>query len=446
MGLRLFGTDGVRGTANTELSPLLASKLGSSSALVLRRKHNDAKILIGRDTRISGDLLESALAAGICSMGVDIYLVGIIPTPGVAYLTRMINADAGVVISASHNPMKDNGIKFFGPDGYKLPDDMEKEIENNIDGFEDFHRPSGAGIGRMYRVHDLCADYVNYIQSTFPYRLDGFKIAIDCSNGSFSEFAPRLLSSLGAELVVINADPNGININDRCGSLYPAGLQEAVTSSNANIGIAFDGDGDRAILVDEKGRIVDGDRVMALTAIHKKKHDDLPNNAVVATVMSNMGLEAALASNGINLVRTKVGDRYVAEEMVKTGISIGGEKSGHIIFSDYSTTGDGMITALQVLRVMIEDGKPLSQLADQMTEFPQVLLNIPVRNKDGWEKVPSIMDAIKRGEQMLAGNGRIYVRASGTESIIRVMAEGPNLPELEEIAGSVAAVLKEELG
>lgn len=443
---RLFGTDGVRGTANTELSPLLALKLGSASALVLRRKHKGAKILIGRDPRISGDILESAMAAGICSMGVDVHLAGVIPTPAVSYLTRQMNADAGVVISASHNPMKDNGIKFFGSDGYKLPDEVELEIENNIESFNDFHRPKGADVGRMYHTHDLAFSYLDYVRSTFPFRLDGMKIALDCSNGALSEFAPGLFTSLGAELVVANAEPDGININESCGSLYPRKLQDMVTSHNACLGMAFDGDGDRAILADEEGRTVDGDHVMAICAIHRAAQGKLPLNSVVATVMSNIGLEVALRDRGISLLRTKVGDRYVSDEMRKSGASIGGEKSGHLIFAEYSVTGDGLITALQALKTMIETNKPLSALADQMREYPQLLINIPVTKKTGWEKIPAISDIIRLGEEQLAGRGRVLVRASGTERLIRVMAEGPDLTELEQITSSICAVIKSEIG
>lgn len=442
---KLFGTDGVRGTANIELSPLLALKLGSSSALVLRRKHKGAKILIGRDPRISGDILESAMAAGICSMGVDVYLTGVIPTPAVSYLTKQINADAGVVISASHNPMKDNGIKFFGSDGYKLPDEIESEIEQNLENFDDFNRPKGADVGRMYHSHDLGFRYLDHIKDSIPLDLSGLKIVLDCSNGALSEYAPLLFNSLGAETVITNCEPDGININENCGSLYPKKLQDTVKKHGASIGMAFDGDGDRAILVDEKGRTVDGDHVMAICSIHFAAKGQLPHNSVVATVMSNIGLEAALRDKGISLVRTKVGDRYVSDEMRKSGVVIGGEKSGHLIFSDFSTTGDGLITALQVMKTMLESGKPLSELADQMKEYPQLLINIPVKNKNNWETIPSISDIIKKGEESLAGKGRVFVRASGTERLIRVMAEGPDINELEQITSMISNVIKNEL-
>ncbi|MHB1458910.1 MAG: phosphoglucosamine mutase [Armatimonadota bacterium] len=443
---KLFGTDGVRGTANAELSPLLALKLGSASALVLRRKHKGAKILIGRDPRISGDILESAMAAGICSMGVDVYLTGIISTPAVSFLTKLINADAGVVISASHNPMKDNGIKFFGSDGYKLPDEIESEIENNLEGFDDFHRPKGADVGRMYHSHDLAFKYLDHIKDSIPLDLSGLKIVLDCANGALSEFAPILFTSLGAEIFPTNCEPDGININENCGSLYPKKLQDVVLKYKAHIGLAFDGDGDRAIMVDEKGRTVDGDHVMAICAIHLAEKGMLRNNSVVATVMSNIGLEAALRDKKILLIRTKVGDRYVSDEMRKSDISIGGEKSGHLIFSDYSATGDGLITALQVLKTMLESAKPLSELADQMKEYPQLLINIPVKTMSNWEKNPAISEIIKQGEISLAGKGRVFVRASGTERLIRVMAEGPDLNELEKITSMISNVVRTELG
>ncbi|MHB0999331.1 MAG: phosphoglucosamine mutase [Armatimonadota bacterium] len=442
---KLFGTDGIRGVANTELSPLLALKVGSSSAYLLHRGHKDAKILIGRDSRISGDILESAMASGICSVGVDVYLTGIIPTPAVAYLTSYIKADAGVVISASHNPMKDNGIKFFGPDGYKLPDDVESEIEANLSSFDDLPRPKGADVGRMYHTHDLELKYLEHLKSTFPHRLDGMKIVLDCANGAVYEVAPQLFTDLGAEIIVINDKPNGTNINHNCGSQHPKDLQNLVLANNAQIGMAFDGDGDRAILVDEKGRVVDGDHVMAITGIHQSSLNALPHNSIVATVMSNMGLEVALKERGISLIRSAVGDRYVSDEMLKSGVIIGGEKSGHLIFSRYSTTGDGLITGLQALTTMIESGKALGDLADQMQEFPQLLINIPVKNKNNWESIPEIVDSIKRGETQLSGIGRVFVRASGTEKLIRVMAEGPDLKDLESITSDICDSIKLQL-
>jgi phosphoglucosamine mutase len=444
---KLFGTDGVRGVANTELSALLALKLGSASAYVLRRRHEGAKMLIGRDTRISGDILESAMAAGICALGVNVHLAGVVPTPAVAFLAREMKADAGIVISASHNPMRDNGIKFFAGDGYKLDDQIEEEIEQYVSEYDRLPYPEGAGVGRMYRTHeDLICKYRNHLLSIMRYSLSGMKMVLDCANGAVYEIAPWLFTELGADITVINANPDGLNINDKCGSLYPEKLQELVRSQGAQVGMAFDGDGDRAILVDENGNIVDGDHVMAICALHLARQNRLPHRSIVATVMSNIGLEIALSREGVSLIRTKVGDRYVSDEMRRTGIVIGGEKSGHVIFAEHSTTGDGMVTALQVLNIMVETGKPLSELASQMEEFPQVLVNVRVRTKDDWESVPGIREAIDSAEARLAGRGRVLVRASGTEKLIRVMAEGPDRAELDQIVGEIADVIRQTLG
>jgi phosphoglucosamine mutase len=443
---KYFGTDGVRGIANTELSAELSLKLGAASAFVLRRKHEGAKILIGRDPRISGDILESAMASGICSMGVDVHLAGVIPTPAVAFLAQSMHADAGVVISASHNPMRDNGIKFFGENGFKLPDEIESEIEQHVDAFDALPRPSGDGVGRMYREHDLLDLYLDHLRRCFTHRLDGMNIVLDCANGAAFEAAPRLFAELGADTTVINDQPNGININLNCGSLHTQSLKKLVIETGAPVGMAFDGDADRSILIDEKGRTVDGDHVMAICALHLARQGRLPHNKVVATVMSNIGLEIALKREGIELLRTSVGDRYVSDELRRTGATIGGEKSGHLIFTEYSTTGDGIVTALQVLNVMIETGKPLSELVDQMVEFPQILINVPVRDKTGWETNPEIAASIAAAESSLDGRGRVLVRASGTERLIRVMAEGPDQTELEQIAAEVCTVIKHALG
>ena len=443
---KLFGTDGVRGTANTVLSPLLAVQLGSASAYVLRQKHEGAKMLIGRDSRISGDILESAMAAGICSLGVDAYLTNIVPTPCVAFLTRHMQADAGIVISASHNPMADNGIKFFGADGYKLQDEIEAEIEEQVANFDNLPRPEGAGVGRMYRAHNLVEVYLEHLKTIPSHSLAGVEIVLDCANGAVYELAPRLFCELGARVLAMNNDPDGTNINLNSGSLHPEALQELVVEEGAHLGLAFDGDGDRAILVDEKGRLVDGDHVLAICGLDLARKNRLPGNAVVSTVMSNIGLEIALARENIRLVRTQVGDRYVSDEMRKTGAILGGEKSGHVIFSEHSTTGDGMVTALQVLGIMLETGKSLSDLASQMEEFPQLLVSVRVKDKSGWEKVPEIKSAIADAEKRLAGRGRVLVRASGTERLIRVMAEGPDQAELEEIVGEICTVIKRKLG
>ena len=443
---KLFGTDGVRGIANTELSADLALKLGSAAAYVLRKKHRGAKMLIGRDPRISGDILESAMAAGICSLGVDVYLTGVIPTPAVAFLSSLMHADAGIVISASHNPMRDNGIKFFGGDGYKLNDDIEAEIEEQMGNYDRMPRPEGSGVGRMFHAKDLADNYLDHLKRTFPYSLKGQRIVLDCANGAVYDIAPKLFHELGASVTTLNDHPDGTNINLSCGSMYPQALQELVMRERAHIGLAFDGDGDRAILVDEKGRTVDGDHVIAICGLHLASKNALPNKAVVAAVMSNIGLEVALRQGGISLVRAQVGDRNVSDEMRKTGIGLGGEKSGHIIFSNISTTGDGLATALQVLTVMVESGRPLSELAGQMQEFPQLLINVPVTDKDAWEAIPTVTNAIKAGEDRLTGRGRVFVRASGTEKLVRVMAEGPDLRELEEITAAICGEIKRFLG
>lgn len=443
---KLFGTDGVRGVANTELSANLALRLGAAAAYVLRGRHEGARILVGRDPRISGDVLESALAAGVCALGVDIHLVGVIPTPAVAYLTRLIDADAGIVISASHNPMRDNGIKFFGPDGHKLSDDIEAEIEAQVGRFDSLPFPEGEGVGRMHRATFLAERYVEHLKRTFPHRLDGVSIALDCANGAASDIAPQLFADLGAAVAVINAQPDGMNINRDSGALHTDRIRKLVAGTDATIGFSFDGDADRAILSDEHGNLVDGDHVMAFCGLHLARKGHLPGKAVVGTVMSNIGLELALKQEGVELVRASVGDRYVSEEMRRRGAMLGGEKSGHIIFGEHTATGDGMITALQVLNVMIETGKPLSELAGVMEEYPQLLVNVPVHDRTGWEMNPDIREAVRLGEERLTGHGRVLVRASGTEKLIRVMAEGPDMDELRSVVHDICEVVKGSLG
>ena len=443
---RLFGTDGVRGLANVDLSPLLALKLGTTAAHVLVERHGDARIVVGRDPRISGDILECALVAGICSQGAEAILVGVIPTAGVAYLTAKLGASAGAVISASHNPMPDNGIKFFGPDGYKLDDSIEERIEQEIKKYDSFRRPSGAAVGRMHRKHALSEEYLTHVKSTAKRRLDGLRIVVDCANGAACEFAPRLFADLGAEVFPLHCEPDGTNINADCGSLHPGSMQAEVRAHRAHVGVSFDGDADRAIIADENGSIVDGDHVMAICSLSCARAGDLPGNAVVATVMSNIGLEIALARENVTLIRTPVGDRYVSEEMRRVGAIIGGEKSGHLIFSRHSTTGDGMITAIQVLEIMLSSGSPLSELAAEMQEFPQLLVNVRVKERDGWDRDSEIRTAIVEAEHRLKGRGRVLVRPSGTEKLIRVMAEGPDQDELEEITGAIAKIVKSRLG
>ena len=443
---KLFGTDGVRGLANVDLSPLLALKLGTTAAHVLIEQKRGTRVLVGRDPRISGDILESAMVAGVCSQGADAILAGVIPTPGVAYLTTSTSAAAGVVISASHNPVKDNGIKFFGPDGYKLDDAVEASIEAQIDDFDTFPKPEGADVGNIFRRHELIWEYAEHVKSTFDGSLDGVKVVIDCANGAASELAPRVFEELGAEVTAVNCNPNGIDINKDCGSLHPEQMASKTGELGADVGLSFDGDADRVILADEKGRVVDGDHVMAIYALHCARTGGLPTNTVVGTVMSNIGLEIALAKENLTLTRTAVGDRYVSDEMRSSGAIVGGEKSGHVMFSRHATSGDGMITALQILSIMNATGKKLSDLASEMEEFPQLLVNVKVRTRDGWDQDRQILSSIRDVESKLKGRGRVVVRPSGTEKLIRVMAEGPDQQELETLVGQICDTVKKSLG
>ncbi len=443
---KLFGTDGVRGLANVELSPLLALQLGATAAHVIIERKQNTRVLVGRDPRISGDILESALVAGICSQGVDAVLAGVIPTPGVAYLTATLDAAAGVVISASHNPMPDNGIKFFGPDGYKLDDSVEAAIEDQLERFDSFPRPRGADVGNVLRGRELASDYARHVKSTIDKPLGGMKLVIDGANGAASELAPKIFHELGGRTTSLNCTPNGININEDTGSLHPEQMATLVRQLGADVGMAFDGDADRVILSDEQGNTIDGDRIMAIYALHRARTAGLPTGTVVGTVMSNVGLELALAKENLKLVRTPVGDRYVSDEMRRLGAVVGGEKSGHIILSEHTTTGDGMITALQVLSTMLDTGKRLSELAAEMEEFPQLLVNVRVAQRDGWDTNPEISSAIRDVEEKLTGRGRVVVRPSGTEKLIRVMAEGPDQDELHLLVGQIADAVKRAMG
>lgn len=443
---KYFGTDGVRGLANVELSPLLALKLGTTAAHVIVERRQNTKVIVGRDPRISGDILESALIAGICSQGVDSVVLGVIPTPGVAYLTKTTSTAAGVVISASHNPVKDNGIKFFGPDGYKLDDAIETAIEAQIDDFDIFSRPQGEEVGNVIRRHELAWGYAEHVKSTIDKSLEGLRIVMDCANGAASELAPEIFEELGAKVHCINCTPNGTNINVECGSLHPEKMCETVKKLGADIGMSFDGDADRVILSDENGNVVDGDHVMAIYGLHCARTGGLPTGTVVGTVMSNIGLEIALKKENLKLKRTVVGDRYVSEEMQRSGSIVGGEKSGHIILSLHTTTGDGMVTALQVINVMLSTDKNLSELAGEMQDFPQLLINVRVAQRDGWDKNPAILKSINDAEEKLKGRGRVVVRASGTEKLIRVMAEGPDQDELNEVVGQMVEVVKTQMG
>jgi phosphoglucosamine mutase len=442
---KLFGTDGIRGKANHyPMTGEIAFEVGRAAAYVLKKKHGRNRILIGKDTRLSGYMLESALTSGICSMGMNVVLVGPMPTPGIAFVTRSLRADAGVVISASHNPYNDNGIKFFSSDGFKLPDDTESEIERAMFSKRlEKIRPEGAEIGKATRIDDATGRYIEYVKSTFPKgrTLEGMRVVIDCSNGSAYKITPSVLRELGADVVAINDRPDGLNINVNCGTSHPGAMQKAVMEYRADIGIAHDGDADRTIICDEKGEMVDGDKIMAICAQDMKKEGTLKGNTVVATVMSNIGFEIFLKKSGIKMVRAKVGDRYVVEEMIKRGCNLGGEQSGHIVFLDLNTTGDGPITALQILSVMSRRGKSLSKLASNIPIYPQVLINVAVSRKRNMEEFPKIMSAVKKAEKKLK-SGRILVRPSGTEPKIRVMVEGDNMDYITAIAGEIAEVIK----
>jgi phosphoglucosamine mutase len=447
--MRLFGTDGIRGAVNHHpMTPETVLRVGMAVACLLREKHGRNMILIGKDTRLSGYLIESALTSGICSLGMNVTLVGSIPTPGIAFLTRTLRLDAGIVISASHNPFEDNGIKIFSSEGLKLPDELEKRIEQLVqdDGLLS-SRPRGSEIGRAYRLDDATGRYIEYLKSTIPkgFTFEGMKVVVDCANGAAYKTTPWLLRELGAEVISLNDKPNGLNINTDCGSLHLDTLQKAVRRHKAVIGIAHDGDADRTIFCDEKGKIVDGDKIMGMWAIEMKRDKTLEKDTVVSTVMSNLGLERYLGKNGIHLVRTKVGDRYVVEKMVDGGYNIGGEQSGHIIFLDHNTTGDGPLTATKVLYLMKKRNASLSNLAKEIKLYPQILLNVLVEQKYDIKTIPQIEAAIKTAEQRLSGKGRVLVRPSGTEPKVRVMLEGENLKLIEKLGRDIAKVIKEKM-
>ena len=447
---RLFGTDGVRGEANISLLPEMAYRLGRAATIYFGKESEEQPlILIGRDTRLSGEMFEAALTAGICSAGGRAMLAGVIPTPAIAYLARRHKAKAGIVISASHNPFYDNGIKFFGGDGYKLPDAVEDELEaivHQLENDDDLARPSGDRIGHIEYRTDLLNEYVEFVLSTCQERFDGMKIVMDCANGAAYEVMPRILRELGAKVKIIHALPNGVNINDHCGSTHLESLQKAVVENEADFGIANDGDADRCLCVDEKGQVIDGDHILVMCAQDMMKKGTLPYNTVVTTVMANIGFHKAIKEAGGRAEITQVGDRYVLENMLKNGYKIGGEQSGHIIFTDYSTTGDGPITALQVLASLKRSGRKASELTALMTTYPQLLVNVRVATKDGWEENQAIKDAIEAGNKELGDDGRILVRPSGTEPLIRVMAEGPDQAQLDSICHRIADVVKAEQG
>ncbi|HER8268182.1 phosphoglucosamine mutase [Streptococcus pyogenes] len=446
---KYFGTDGVRGEANVELTPELAFKLGRFGGYVLSQHETERpKVFVARDTRISGEMLESALIAGLLSVGIEVYKLGVLATPGVSYLVRTEKASAGVMISASHNPALDNGIKFFGNDGFKLADDQELEIEALLDAPEDtLPRPSAEGLGTLVDYPEGLRKYEKFLVTTGT-DLSGMTVALDTANGAASVSARDVFLDLNAEIAVIGEKPNGLNINDGVGSTHPEQLQELVRETGADLGLAFDGDSDRLIAVDETGEIVDGDRIMFIIGKYLSEKGLLAHNTIVTTVMSNLGFHKALDKQGINKAITAVGDRYVVEEMRSSGYNLGGEQSGHVIIMDYNTTGDGQLTAIQLAKVMKETGKSLSELAAEVTIYPQKLVNIRVENsmKDRAMEVPAIANIIAKMEDEMAGNGRILVRPSGTEPLLRVMAEAPTDAEVDYYVDAIADVVRTEIG
>ncbi|MCI1945570.1 phosphoglucosamine mutase [Clostridium luticellarii] len=445
---RIFGTDGVRGIANRELTSELAYKLGKAGAYVLTEEVHKPKILVGMDTRISGDMLEGALVSGILSIGAEAICIGVIPTPAVAYLTRKYGADAGVVISASHNPVEYNGIKFFNGSGYKLSDELEDKIQYIIESdFKGISVPSGAQIGRkIVEREDALKSYVDFAKSTIDIDLKGLKVVLDCANGASYITSVRAFEELGARVKVINNKPDGININDNCGSTHPEQLMKTVVEDGFDLGLAFDGDADRCLAVDEKGNLINGDFIMAIIGKSLKDQGRLYKNTVVVTVMSNMGLDKALEKEKMITVKTKVGDRYVLEKMIKEGYKLGGEQSGHIIMLDYNTTGDGLVTALQISSIVKKSGKKLSELASMMKNLPQVLANakVPNEKKNIYEEDKEIEEKIREISQKLDGCGRVLIRPSGTEPLVRVMLEGEDQNEIDKIAQDLAQLIQKK--
>jgi phosphoglucosamine mutase len=444
---RLFGTDGIRGPAGVPpMTPDMALRLGMAVAAHFGRHGH---VVIGKDTRLSGYMFETALAAGVCAVGADVLLVGPLPTPGIAYITRSMRADAGVVISASHNPFADNGIKLFAADGFKLPDDVEAHLEQLMEpGALDGRIARGRDIGKATRIDDAAGRYLTHVKNTFPsaYKLDGLKIVVDCAHGAAYKVAPMVLRELGATVVPIGVQPDGVNINDGCGAVHPEAMCRAVVEHGADLGIALDGDADRVVFSDARGQLIDGDAILAICALDLHARGALRGGSVVATVMSNMGLERCLAGAGVKVVRTPVGDRYVVEAMVQGTYNLGGEQSGHVVFLDHGTTGDGLVAALQVLAIMQRGGRPLAELAAVMHRYPQLLRAIPVATKVPLERLPQLGAVVRGVEQELGGDGRVVVRYSGTEAKLRVMLEGPDMARLEEFAGRIGDAARLELG
>lgn len=445
---KLFGTDGIRGVANVyPMTVEVALQLGKGCAHIFNEKNRRHKIVVGKDTRLSGYMIETAITAGICSMGGDALLVGPMPTPGIAYLTVSMRADAGIVISASHNAFQDNGIKVFSHNGFKLPDPIEEQIESLM--FSDQLSSSAITankVGKAFRIDDALGRYIVFLKNTFPQELtlDGLHIVLDCANGATYKVAPIVFEELGAQVTVLGNKPNGENINKNCGALYPGLVSAMVRKKKADIGISFDGDGDRVVLVDENGEIINGDQIMAICANRMFQERRLKKNTLVTTVMSNMGLEVAMQERGIRMLRTNVGDRYVVEEMVKRGCNFGGEQSGHLIFLDQNPTGDGILSALQILAIMQKEEKSLSDLSDIMETFPQKLINVRIKAKRKLEEFPAVTQQIKKVEKKLGQKGRLLVRFSGTEPLIRVMIEGEDEKEIQVLAEETARVIERE--
>ncbi len=451
--VKLFGTDGIRGTANKfPITPDIVMKVGQAIGYLLRkeqsRKGDKRMVLIGKDTRLSGYMVEQALSSGLNSMGVQVQLTGPLPTPGIGFLARNMRADAGIIISASHNPYFDNGIKIFGADGFKIDESMEREIERLVSTVDmNLQLADGQHVGRARRIDDAAGRYIVYAKNTFPLdlSLEGLRIVLDCANGAAYKVAPAIFEELGAEMIVLGNEPDGYNINDKAGALFPAKTCEAVVTYRADVGITIDGDADRVVMVDEKGQVVNGDHILAICALHAAKKKLLPHNTVVATQMSNIGLDQVLNENGISIVRTDVGDKYVVEAMRQGGFTLGGEQSGHIIHLDHSTTGDGCVAALSVLAVMQRENRRLSQLKDIMKEMPQVLINARVNGRRELAQIPGYVELIKKVTNQLGKTGRVYVRFSGTEPVVRVLLEGPNRKEITRYAEEIAGFLQNEL-